>query len=479
MLTVKAARGAVWLVLSRLIGRLIDFFTLLVLARILTPADFGIAALAMTLVATIDTVLEVPVAQALIRLTHIDKSHLDTGFTIGLLRSSFLATIILAAAWPFSVLNADGHLGLLVSVMAIGPAARGLISPGIAHFMRHLGYSQTFILEVSGKFCAFIVTIIVVLNNGMYWAIVANYVTTSIVAVIVSYVVAPYRPVISLSRLPDFSGFVGWLSLAQIISALNWQGDRLLIGILAGKASLGRYAVANDLSVLATQSLIGPAMQPVMAAFSRINSEPARLRLAFMKAARLTMVISVPACIGTALTPDLLIELLLGPKWHEAAPLLQLLALSVALVPYAQSVYSLSLALDRTAIIFRLNVLDLCMRSLLLPAGFLLASMEGACIARILISTGMFFLNLVAVRQVLAIGMWQQLRGLWKIAVSAIVMAVGVLYLRFALKPADLPVLVEFVTVVAAGATLYGTALTLLGLRLRISATRLELLDCW
>ena len=477
MLTAKAARGAVLLILSRLIGRAIDFMTLLVLARILGPADFGIAALAMTLVNTIDMVLEVPVTQTLIQIKHIDRSHLDTGFTIGLLRGSLLTIIIIAMAWPFSVLNNDKHLVAILWILAIGPAARSLINPSIANFARDLRYAQTLIVEISGKICGALVAIVIVVNNGSYWAIVANYIATSVAAVVVSYVISPYQPRLSLAKFSDFSRFVGWLSLSQLVSALNWQGDRFLVGVLAGKASLGRYAVANDLAVFPTQSLIGPALQPVMAGFSRINSETERLQLAFMNAARLTMLVSMPISFGIALTSDFLTELLFGPKWHEAIPLLQLLALSVVLIPYSQCLSALGFALGRTKIIFYLNLLDIITRSVLLPIGFLIASVEGACVARVIISMVTFLFSLFFVKHLISINVRQQLFTLWKAAVSTAAMVLGVILIRYHFKFTDYPIFINLSIVAAAGAMIYGATLALLGVRLRISATRLELVD--
>jgi len=72
--------------------------------------------------------------------------------------------------------------------------------------------------------------------------------------------------------------------------------------------------MAGDLAVLPTQSFIGPAMQPVMAAFSRINEDPERLRNAYMKVSRFTMMLAVPVCIGMSLTSDLIVKVLLGAK---------------------------------------------------------------------------------------------------------------------------------------------------------------------
>jgi lipopolysaccharide exporter len=477
MLAFKAVQGAGWLVFSRVVGRLIDFGTLLVLARILTPADFGLAALATSLVAVLDTVLEVPVTQALIRLPSVDKSHLDTGFTLGLIRGSLLAIIVLAAAWPYSLFYREPVLVPLTAVLVLGPIARGFASPGMVYFARELGFKQTFILEVSGKLCASIVATIVVLSGGAYWAIAVNYAIASVGATMVSYVLAPYRPALSLARMSDFARFIGWFSSAQLVSALNWQFDRFLVGALADRPTLGRYAVANDVAVIPTQSIIGPALQPVMAAFSQINTDRERVKLAFLKAARFAMLISLPACIGISLSADLVTDFLLGPKWAGAAPLLSVLALSVAPVAYFQTLYSVSLALDKPSIIFRLNATELCFRVVLIPIGFYLGSVMGTSLARVGLSSLMFIFYLAEVRRLLDLGIREQCSNLWKIAVASGVMATSVWFLRDALAARDLNHILELVFVTMTGAATYTGTLLVLGIRLIAGRGRLELVD--
>ncbi|MBB3318316.1 PST family polysaccharide transporter [Rhizobium sp. BK181] len=477
MLAFKAVQGASWLVFSRFVGRIIDFFTLLVLARILSPSDFGLAALATSLVMIVDTVLEVPVTQALVRLPSIDKSHLDTGFTLGIIRSSVIALIIFAAAYPFALFNHETQLLPVVAVMALGPVARGFASPAMVKFARQLGFRQTFILELSGKLTASIAATVVVLSGGGYWAIAVNSVIASIVSSIASYVLAPYRPALSLSRLRDFASFIGWFSSAQLVSALNWQFDRFLVGGLADRATLGRYAVANDVAVIPTQSIIGPALQPVMAAFSQISSDRNRVRIAFLKAARFAMLISIPACIGISLTSDLATDLLLGQKWKEAAPLLSILALSVAPIPYFQTLYSVSLALDRPNIIFRLNTTDLLLRLVLLSLGFYLGSVTGVSFARVALSFLMFGFYLNEVRKLLGLGIGEQLYNLWKVGFAAAVMATAVWLLRDEVAGQQLNHVVELALVIATGAAAYGVTLLLLGMRLIAGRGRLELID--
>ncbi|MDQ0562020.1 PST family polysaccharide transporter [Rhizobium mesoamericanum] len=477
MLAVKAIKGAGWLVFSRFVGRIIDFFTLLVLARILTPADFGLAALATSLVVVVDTMLEVPVTQALVRLPAIDKSHLDTGFTVGLMRGAVIGAIVLVAAWPYSWINHDSHLVLLVGVLALGPISRGLTSPAMVNFARQLGFGPTFILEASGKLTAAVVAMLVVLSGGAYWAIVANFVLASFASTVASYILAPYRPAFSLARLPDFAGFIGWFSSAQLVSALNWQFDRFLIGALADRPTLGRYAVASDVAVIPTQSLIGPALQPVMAAFSQINADRARVRQAFLKATRFAMLISAPACVGISLTADLATDLLLGAKWAQAAPLLSLLALAVAPIPYFQTLSSVSVALDRPHVIFRLNVVDLGFRVLLISVGFYLGSVTGVSIARIVLSMLMFVFYLDEARRLLDLSISSQLRNLWKVTTAAGAMAVVVWLLRDELAGRNYPHVIELALAIAVGAASYGATLLLLGVRLIAGSGRLELTD--
>lgn len=477
MLAFAALKGASWLVFSRFVGRFIDFFNVLILARLLSPAEFGLAALAMALVVVIDTVLEVPVTQALVRLPVLDKSHLDTGFTLGVLRSSAIAAIFLVATWPYSMMNGNPLLVPVVAAMALGPIAKGFMSPAMVHFARALEFRPTFAIETISKLCAFAAAVAIVAAGGGYWAIVVNFVATAFVATVASYAVAPYRPAFSLSRLPDFAGFIGWFSSAQLVSALNWQFDRFLIGSAGNSAMLGRYAVASDIAVIPTQSIIGPALQPVMAAFSQISSNVDRMRTAFLKASRFAMLISLPVCVGLSLTADLVTAILLGAQWSDAAPYLSLLALSVIPIPYFQTLYSASLALDRPSVIFRLNAIDLCFRVVLISVGFYLLAAHGASIGRILVASVMAVFYVVEARRLFGLGPWQQLRNLWKVLTSAAVMAIVVFWLRTGMPTSGLPVVIQLIAVASAGAATYLATLFGLGMRIALTAGRPDLVD--
>jgi PST family polysaccharide transporter len=479
MLAMKTMKGAAWLIGSRFLGRGIDFFTLLIFARLLSPADFGLTALALTVVLIVDTVLEVPVTQALTRLPTIDRRHLDTGFTLNLLRGLLIALFVLAAAWPVARFYDNPELAPIMLALAAGPVIRSFASPRMVHFVREMSFWQLFATEMTGKMVAVTAAISTVLAGGGHWALVVNFATGGAVGAMVSYAFAPYRPRLSLARFSDFAGFVGWFSLSQLVSALNWQSDRLLLGAYIDKPSLGRYAVANDVALLPTQSLISPAMAPVMAAFARIADDRERQRGAFLKASRLAMLLAAPMAVGISLLADLVVALLLGPQWHAAAPFLALLAISVMGIPYFQVIYALALAVNRPAVIFRLNAVELGLRAVLLPLGLFILSAAGVALARIGVAAIMSGVYLLQVRALAGLGLRAQLANLWKIALATAAMALAVLLLRRGLAPLAPAPLIEAMAAVAVGVASYVAALLLCGLRLGIGPGRLELVDRW
>jgi O-antigen/teichoic acid export membrane protein len=468
MLTTRTILGAGWTVSGRLAGRAVDFVTVLVLARALTPADFGLTAIASTLVVILDALLDIPLIWALTSLKSVTKSHLDTAFTLGALRGVSLFFILLASAWPFAYIYGDSRLPALIAALAVGPIARSLYSPGMVTHVRELSFRQNFTAELAGRFIASVAAISVLYLGGGYWAIVVSGAFASVATTIISYVLAPYRPRLSLSRFSEFSSFLGWFSTAQIFKATSWQFDRILLGYFVTKSDLGQYTTASDLAIFPMQSLIAPAMQPLMAGYSKINDDRDRLRSAYLKASRLTMILAAPTCIGISLTSDLLVDLLLGAKWTETGLYLQWLSLSIVLGIFYQPMNSLALATRRTNLVFRLSVMEACCRIALVLAGlYVFKSLMGVIIARVAMSVIMFIMSMLAARSMTGATLSSQVINLWKVAAASAAMTVLVLMMRHGLQGATINVAVQLALIAAFGAAIYVAALSALGVRPR------------
>jgi O-antigen/teichoic acid export membrane protein len=467
MLTTKTILGAGWTVSSRLASRATDFVTVLILARALTPADFGLTAIASSLVYVLDAVLETPLILALTSLRSVKKSHLDTAFTLGALRGLALSLIVLAAAWPFAHIYDDNRLPAVIAALAIGPIARSLFSPAMVKYVRELNFKQNFAAELLGKLIAAVLAIVVVHLGGGYWAIVISSSFSTFATTSISYILAPYRPAFSLSRFSEFSSFLGWFSTAQIFTALSWQFDRVLLGYFGTKSDLGQYTMASDLASLPSQSMIGPAMQPLIAAFARINDDRERLQSAYLKATRFTMMFAAPTCIGISLTSDLVVNVLLGAKWTDAAIYLQWLALSVVLNTSYQPVHALALGTNRTNLIFRVSVVEACSRLVLVMLGLYFYSLMGVIFARMAMSVIVFMLSILLARHMIGTTLSSALINLWQVATASAAMAVLVLVLRHEMHGRAINAIVELALTAGFGAAVYVLALSALGIRFK------------
>jgi len=221
------------------------------------------------------------------------------------------------------------------------------------------------------------------------------------------------------------------------------------------------------LSVLPTQSLIGPAMQPVMAAFSRINENRERLRRAYSKASQSTMIVAAPACIGMSLTSDLIVDVLLGPQWHEAAIYLQWLALATVLSAFYQPLHSLALATNQTKFVFRYSLTELCSKIVLMSLGLYFFSVMGVVVARGIVSFILFVLSLLAAKHLVGTSAASQAAGLWQVATACAVMTVLVLGLNHELAGIHFASATKLAVISGFGAAVYLGALLGVGVRLK------------
>lgn len=449
--------GGTWMVGARLISRVVDLGTLLVLARILGPQDFGLVAIAMTVIYVLEAALELPISQALVRLPVITAAHYDTAFTLSFLRGALLSAAVCSLSIPFAHIYGDTRLISLVCLLSLAPATRGLVSPRMAAFAKNLDFSRDFAIELIGKMVALCAAIGIAIVFRSYWSIAVCSVAAPVAAAIASYVLAPYRPRFSLAELPSFSGFLGWITVAQLISALNWQLDRLLLGKLTSKAELGLFTTANDISNIPLMALFSPILRPLLSAFAKLRNDIGKLQRSYQSSASAMVTIGLPILVGESLIAVPAIHLLFGAKWTGAAPMLRWLAISLIPSLFAMPMGPLVMSLDRTQTFVKRNTFEICVKLPLVVVGALKFHFFGVIFARLISETLTVGFCMTAVRQLIHLPIRTQLLAPWRGIVSALAMAatlaIAVPYLTHSTAP--VPLMIGTSLSVMLGATTY------------------------
>jgi O-antigen/teichoic acid export membrane protein len=466
----QAAVSGMMMIGARLLTRVIDLATMLVLARLLDPTDFGLVALATSAVVIIESALDLPLNQALVRLKVVSRAHYDTAFTLAALRVALLTSIILLAAWPFAWFYDDKRLFWLVCARALGAGARGLTSPCLAEYQKAMSFWRDFVIQLGAKTLAFAVGCGTALMTHSYWSIAVCSTAYPLVAIVGSYCFAPYRPRFSLAEMPAFREFVGWMSAAQVLDAFNWQSERLLLGKLQDRAALGLFSTASDITLMPIMGLFGPTIQPLLAAFSLIRDDKARLARSYQYVSDAIVAFGLPVLVGECLIADPAIRLVLGPTWLGAIPVVRWLSLSLIPALFGLPAVPLVMSVGKTKIFLKRNAIELGVKLPALLVGGIAFGFAGIAVARGVAEAVAAVYCVHAVRRLTGLSIGAQLLGPWRSFVATLVMAAAVAVgLRcldpgYGASPSGLAATLNLMALIGVGAATYLGAAGLLWL---------------
>lgn len=463
----RGLNGVLLTISSKIIGKGVDFITLLVLARTLGPAEFGIIAVAMSLIYIIDMSTDLPVGTALVCLPNISKSHLDTAFTINLARSVLMGLVTAALSVPFASIYGLPQLHDLILVLSFSAIARGMTSPGIALAVKNLDFRPTFYTEIFGKIIGSAAAITCAYLGVGIWCIVVNTILTPIASSGLSYVIAPYQPKLTLLRYKYFLSFAGWLGLSKIFGAINWQYDRLLLGKFVDHAQFGRYTMASDLASLPAQSLILPTVTPMMSLFAKLTGDQSLLVRQYERCLRAVTIVGVPIFFGLSAAADPLVQALLGGKWHSAVPFLQLVAFEPVFYLLTQPFPALAAALGRTKILFVLSFVELIIKLPSTALGAWTLGAEGVIMSRLFCAFVLMIITIHCVKSIIGLSPIAQLRHCMAPLFAGISMYLIVTKITEVMNAAFINIYLTAVCVVFVGAVTYLLVLLISGYNIR------------
>ncbi len=317
--------GALLTVAMRWSDRLIGLISMVVLARLLTPADFGIIAMASVVVGLIDVLLDLGVNIALIHNHEADREDYDTAWTLRLCQAALVSIVIFFGA----PLAADYYNNPLVTdvlrVMAFSVLIGGLENIGIVAFQKNMEFGKDFQFFFYKRVAGFAVTLIAAFLLHTYWAMVIGALSGRIVGVLLSYKMHPHRPRFSFSRLRHIWSFSQWVLVRNIGAYLDSSTDKLIVGGRTDAGIIGAYAVAGEIAAMPTTELLAPLGRVLFPAFVQKRDDPQAFARSVSTAIGVQALVAIPACVGLALVANDAVHVLLGAKWGQAVPLIQIM----------------------------------------------------------------------------------------------------------------------------------------------------------
>jgi PST family polysaccharide transporter len=159
-----------------------------------------------------------------------------------------------------------------------------------------------------------------------YAALIAGTIANAVAGTILSYALQSYRPAPSLARWRDALRFSRWLLLSNVLHAAYRRADAFSISKLLGAGAVGVYSVAFEIAALPAELLLLPIRRALLPGYAQLARDADRLRAVFVDGFALTLLFVMPVAVGMALTADSLVRIVLGTRWLDAIPLIQVLA---------------------------------------------------------------------------------------------------------------------------------------------------------
>lgn len=405
----RLLQGAAWLSVARVFVNALSILSTILLARWLQPSDFGLIALATTLLIVMTELTELSLSQALIRHAAPTRAHFDTAWTLNALRGLVLGAILAASSVPMARIYDDARLLPVMLALGCGVFVGGLSNPRQIMLTRNLIFRQEFLLSVGQKLTGVVASLVVAYVFRSYWALVVGLLVTQVTRVGISYWVYPYLPRIRFVHARELFSFSMWLTAMQFVSTLNTRMDGLFIGKFLGTAMLGHYSLGSTLAAIPTQETTAPLRQTFFPVFSKMQNDPVRLAAAYQRAQAVVTAIALPAGVTAALVADPLIRLTMGEKWVPAIFIVQALAIVFALQTLGSSADALGMAKGQTRLLFVRSLQLLVFRLPILIAAMAYFGLIGLVAARMLTGVLTAFVNMVLVRRLIGVSVAAQL----------------------------------------------------------------------
>jgi O-antigen/teichoic acid export membrane protein len=327
----RAVRGSMIGVSTQAVKFLVRMGSMMVLARLLSPEDFGLVGMVTAITGVLGIMKDAGLSMVTVQRAHISDDQTSTLFWINLLVGVVLGIICLASAPILVFFYREPRLLWVTIALASGFLFSGATAQHQALLQRRLCFGALAVIEIISLVLSTAVGIAMAWWGCRHWALVGMAVSLSAASTVGAWVGAgwipgkPKRGVGIISMLH----FGGTVTLNNFIIYVAYNAEKILLGRYWGAEALGIYGRAYQLATLPTDvvnSAIGGVAFP---ALSKLQSDPSSLRRYFLRGYALLLAMTVPMTVGFALFSEDLILTFLGPKWESAAKIFRYFAPTV------------------------------------------------------------------------------------------------------------------------------------------------------
>jgi len=356
----SAESGARWTIGSSAVGGAIQILQFAVLARLLSPVDFGLMAMMVVVIRFAQLYADLGVGNAIIYRQDATLDHLSTLYWTNILAGVLVFAVLVAATPLLVLLYAEPRLASYlpfvaasILILAVGQQYQILLQ-------KHLRFRELAVAESVAAAVGAVVTIAAAFAGQGVVALIYGLLTSALIRTLlyIGSFVREWRPTLHF----DYRDLRNYLSFSlyqlgeRSINYFSQHADQLLIGAVLGATTLGYYNLAYNLVIWPMQR-INPALTRIaFPIFARVQDDVEHLKLGYMTLQRVLASLNFPILVGISSVAPILVPLVFGEKWLPSVALIQVLAFVALLRSTGNPTGALLLARGRASLTFCWNL---------------------------------------------------------------------------------------------------------------------------
>lgn len=355
----KTVKGVGWSFIDNLSSSGITFLVGLVLARLLTPSEYGIMAILTIFIAVSNSIIDSGFSNALIRKTDAGRIDYNTVFFFNLAVSVILYVLLYWAAPAISVFFKEPLLVEVMRVIGWVLVINALAIIPRTLFVKEINFKTQTKVSLIASISSGVVGIGMALAGMGVWSLVGQQLSRQLLNTLFLWIYCKWCPMweFSVQSFKELFGFGSKLLLSGLLDTVFKEIYSLVIGRCYTSAQLGQYTRANQFNQIFSSNLTTVIQRVSYPVLSSIQDEPERLREAYRKVIKNTMLISFACMLGLAAVAEPLIVLLIGEKWLPAVGFLQIICFSGMMYPLHAINLNILQVKGRSDLFLRLEVI--------------------------------------------------------------------------------------------------------------------------
>jgi O-antigen/teichoic acid export membrane protein len=354
----RIAFGVATLSIARVFQLASSFVAIPFLARALTPTDFGLAALALSLAMFFTAIGDAGLGRSLMRIEKSDTEAWSSAFWAVVLIMLGLSALIFLLSWPAAAFFDEPRLAPIVMTLALAPLIMGFSEIPAAALLQRERFQWLAGAEFAAAMAGIVVALVIAFQGGGAWALVWQHLTQRIIKSVVVFSASGFRPrfVLNFARLTEHVRFMLDTSAWSLTMFASRYADTFIVGKMLGAATLGFYNIAVRVMQLPVSILGGSLHSALYPRLVRLRDNSEALRHIVLSATLAQAVLVFPPIAAIAAASDAFFTLLLSERWAPSGAIFTLLAGAAAIQTIVAINGSVLQAVGRTGARLRLTV---------------------------------------------------------------------------------------------------------------------------